>query len=243
MVSSRSFPRHAHDQFGIGLMVSGGHRSWSGRGEVEPVAGDVIAANPGEMHDGIAVGGERGWRMLYLDPELVRSLTGDDVGSLEIVRPAFRDARLAALVARAFVQATHFDRDPLAFEEALVGALIGATAARRPTGGERAGSSGARIARQRLDDAPEDPVTLAQLAALAGTSRFGLLRAFAREFHVTPHRYLVQRRVGLAQSLLAGDERPAAAAAAAGFADQSHMARAFVRQLGVTPARYRSAVS
>jgi AraC-like DNA-binding protein len=36
---------------------------------------------------------------------------------------------------------------------------------------------------------------------------------------------------------------PADAAAEAGFSDQSHMTRAFVRQLGVTPARYRAAVA
>jgi len=29
----------------------------------------------------------------------------------------------------------------------------------------------------------------------------------------------------------------------AGFADQSHMSRAFVRQFGITPGRYRAAVA
>ncbi|MBK3426645.1 AraC family transcriptional regulator, partial [Methylobacterium sp. IIF4SW-B5] len=36
---------------------------------------------------------------------------------------------------------------------------------------------------------------------------------------------------------------PAAAAAEAGCADQSHMTRAFVRQYGVTPARCRATLA
>ena len=54
--SARQFPRHSHDQFGIGVINSGGHRSWSGIGWVEAVCGDIIMVNPGEMHDGSSLG-------------------------------------------------------------------------------------------------------------------------------------------------------------------------------------------
>jgi AraC-like DNA-binding protein len=60
---------------------------------------------------------------------------------------------------------------------------------------------------------------------------------------ITPHAYLVQRRVRLARGLLAAGRTPAQAAAEAGFADQSHLTRAFLRQLGVTPGRYRAALA
>lgn len=86
-------------------------------------------------------------------------------------------------------------------------------------------------------------MSLAELARLCGSGRFRLLRAFAREMGVTPHAYRVDRRVHLARRLLAGGQNPAAAAAAAGFADQSHLTRAFARRFGVTPARYRAAVA
>jgi len=51
------------------------------------------------------------------------------------------------------------------------------------------------------------------------------------------------RRVRRARQLLADGQTPAQAAVQAGFADQSHMTRAFVRQLGITPSRYRAAVA
>jgi AraC-like DNA-binding protein len=96
---------------------------------------------------------------------------------------------------------------------------------------------------QRLDSAPDTQVSLAELASLSGVSRFQLLRGFAREVGITPHAYLVQQRVRLARRLLADGEAPAQAAIQAGFADQSHMTRAFVRQLGITPSRYRAAIA
>ncbi|MCS0464983.1 AraC family transcriptional regulator, partial [Burkholderia mallei] len=104
-----------------------------------------------------------------------------------------------------------------------------------------AGSAPAiRIARERLDASPADAVSLAELASLAGVSRFQLLRGFARELGITPHAYLIQSRARLARALLARGLSIAQAAAEAGFADQSHLTRAFVRQFGITPGRFAS---
>ena len=59
--------------------------------------GDVITANPAEMHDGIPLGRKpRGWRLLYFDPSLVTREVGEEVsGEAEIVRPVVRDPILA----------------------------------------------------------------------------------------------------------------------------------------------------
>jgi transcriptional regulator GlxA family with amidase domain len=69
---------------------------------------------------------------------------------------------------------------------------------------------------RRLDAAPEIPTSLAELAALSGVSRLRLVRR-----------------------LLAAGRLPVDAALLAGF-DQSHMTRAFIRQFGITPGRYRA---
>lgn len=86
-------------------------------------------------------------------------------------------------------------------------------------------------------------MSLGELAALSGVSRFQLLRGFARELGITPHAYLVQRRVRLVRQLLASGQASVQAAMQAGFADQSHMTRAFVRQVGITPKRYQAAIA
>ncbi|HIP78910.1 MAG TPA: AraC family transcriptional regulator, partial [Kiloniellaceae bacterium] len=57
----------------------------------------------------------------------------------------------------------------------------------------------------------------------------------------TPHAYLTQHRVKKARGYLREGLPLAEAAVASGFADQSHMTRAFVRQFGISPGRYRAA--
>lgn len=52
LVSNHIFPRHSHDQFGVGVIDFGAQHSWSGIGRVDASAGDIIMVNPGEMHDG-----------------------------------------------------------------------------------------------------------------------------------------------------------------------------------------------
>ncbi|WP_338149160.1 helix-turn-helix transcriptional regulator [Citrobacter cronae] len=68
------------------------------------------------------------------------------------------------------------------------------------------------------------------------------LRSFSREIGVTPHAYLIQLRVRKARRLLATGKSPVEVALLTGFADQSHLTRAFVRQFGVTPGRYQAAI-
>jgi len=95
--------------------------------------------------------------------------------------------------------------------------------------------------RARIEEDPSGPLTLSELAALSGVGRYQIVRAFARELGTTPYAYVIQCRVRLARRLLVKGETLAAAAQLAGFADQSHMTRAFVRQLGISPGRYLAA--
>jgi AraC-like DNA-binding protein len=246
--TDRQFPRHSHDQFGIGLMAFGAHRSWSGVGQVVASAGDVIMVNPGEVHDGSPVerGRARGWRMLYFDPALLEAELRDEVaGPLELARPVAGDRPLAARIARLFeVVTAEQPPDPAAVEEQLLVALTDVLTRHglaKPAAEHR--TPPVDRALRHLHDVRFASVSLAELARLSGVSRFQLLRAFARELGITPHAYVIEQRVLIARSLLAAGLAPVEAAIEAGFADQSHMTRAFVRQMGVTPARYRAAVS
>jgi len=241
-----AFPRHSHDQFGIGVMVEGAQRSWSLIGQVEAGAGDVIMVNPGEMHDGSPLEeGPRSWRMLYFEPSLVQqSLAGQPAGGSEIIHPAVKDRHLADRFAALFQAVTSQGVSALQCDEALLLTLLEA-ADRHMARSLRKPSTPACVtrARQWLDDTIDANTTLADLAAMTGVSRFQLLRSFVRETGVTPHAYLLQRRVGLAKPLLASGHSLAAVAYQLGFADQSHFTRAFRRQFGVTPGQYRAALA
>ena len=246
IASDRAFPRHSHDQFGVGLMLTGAHRSWSAIGHVEARAGDVIMVNPGEMHDGMPAGdGPRAWRMLYFDPALItRVANAEGAADTDVIRPAVRDTVLAGRIAQLFACITRPAPSEMAIDERLV-LLVMCVLHRhglgRPWPNRPSPSIGKALA--RIDADPASPITLAELAAVSGASRFALIRGFVREIGTTPHAYLLQRRVLLARRLLSGGQSIAEAALNAGFADQSHLTRAFARQLGVTPGRYLAAIA
>lgn len=245
MLTEHVFPRHSHDQFGIGVMTVGGQRSWSVLGGVESRTGDIIMVNPGEMHDGTPLDGVRGWHILYFDPALVEAEVHHDTAPTDFLfRPVVNDPYLSAMILRYFKGVDTLSSDSMATEEALLGCLMHVF--------QRHCIDGARnstlpppvaLAVQRLEQEPETAISLGDLAKLSGVSRFQLLRGFFRETGATPHAYLIQLRVRLARRLLAAGENPAEAALMAGFSDQSHLTRAFVRQFGISPGRYKTAIS
>jgi AraC-like DNA-binding protein len=244
--TGRSFSRHTHDQYGIGVIDSGGHASWSGRGQVEAGPGSFISLNPGEVHDGRPIGRRpRSWRILYFEPAVMDASREDilDGGpsSFTFASPVFADDRMRRLFDDAFGHATaaRTSMDHPACETAilrLVAHLAAHSTAR--AGGERRSTASVERARNRIDADPAAPLTLNDLASEVGLSRFQLLRGFSRDVGLTPHAYILQRRIALARRLIRARRPLAEVAVVAGFYDQSHLTRCFVRQFGITPSRY-----
>ncbi len=204
---------------------------------MEAGPGDLITVNPGEVHDGkpFDASGRR-WRMLYVDPARLLEAASDVLpgSAFEFTAPVIRDAMLAAHFRALFNAVT--TGAPLHPEAALL-ALIAKLL--RPSRAERSAVN-ARVdmARERIDDDPTAELTLTKLAADAGLSRYQFLRAFSRLTGLPPHAYLLQRRVQRARQLVRSGLPLAEAAAASGFADQSHMTRCFVRSLGLMPGAF-----
>lgn len=247
--TSRHFAKHTHDQFGIGLVIQGGQRSASGRGVVEALRGDAITVNPGEVHDGMPLDHRgRSWRMLYFDPGLVFQAAAELMDrpalGVEFERPVVRDAQLEACFAQLFrtVTVTSAAAGTLAGEEALCRLLQHMLTRHATVRAPRQRNGAILRARQCIDDDPASNPSLSDLVELAGLNRFQLLRSFVKETGLPPHAYLVQRRTLLARELIAAGVRLVDAAAQAGFSDQSHMNRAFMRFFGYTPAHFAASV-
>ncbi len=84
-----------------------------------------------------------------------------------------------------------------------------------------------------------EDISVTDLAAAAGLSRYHFTRAFRAETGLGPHAYLMQRRCERAKQLmLAGGEPLAGIALACGFAHQAHFTTAFRRAVGTTPGRW-----
>ncbi|WP_244271415.1 helix-turn-helix transcriptional regulator [Pseudovibrio axinellae] len=86
------------------------------------------------------------------------------------------------------------------------------------------------------------PVLLADLASQAGLSEFHFQRMFTLSRGISPHKWVMSKRVNLAKSELRGSQTIAQIASSCGFSCQSHLTRAFKAEVGTTPARYRADV-
>jgi AraC-like DNA-binding protein len=243
--TARSYPRHTHDQFGIGVIDAGGHASWSGRGQVEAGPRHFICVNPGEVHDGHAIRQQpRTWRILYFDPSLMEETRADVLDgappAFTFAEPVFADPSLLQFFEHAFSHATNADVDDRMACETSILQLVAHLGrhSTSPTPHTKRLTACIRRARERIDDDPTARMMLTDLARDACLSRYQLIRGFARELGLTPHAYLLQRRITLARRLIRAGRALADVAAAAGFCDQSHLTRCFVRHLGITPRRY-----
>ena len=97
-----------------------------------------------------------------------------------------------------------------------------------------------RLIEEFIEARLEHGINIAELATRRGFSESHFFRVFRRSFGISPHRYLMRRRLSLAQTLLTKtDLRLADIALKAGFADQSHFSRSFQQFMGLSPGAFR----
>jgi AraC family transcriptional regulator len=89
-----------------------------------------------------------------------------------------------------------------------------------------------------------DDLSLTVLADVACLSPYHFSRSFKEAARVGLQRYVIQRRLERAKTLMRRTNQPLARIAQeAGFADQSHLNAIFRREMGVTPGRFRAAMA
>lgn len=250
-----TFHPHSHDAYSFAVTETGAQRfTCRGAGHTS-AAGMVMAFNPDDPHDGeSAVELGFTYRIMHIGPDVVRAVL-DDVtdgrGALPLFdRPVVDDPVLARALRRLH-PALVGDADPLVREERLtaaVEAMVRRNAAGARVGGARvlppgAQARAARRARDLLVADHDRQLTAQELADAAGCSRFALYRAFRIEYGMAPSDFQRLLRLRRARALLVEGRPAAEAAAVAGFADQAHFHRWFVRCFGVTPGAFRRAAS
>ena len=234
---------HAHDAWTLLLVDRGAVRyQLEGREHVAR-PGVVTLLPPRVPHDGAAAGGT-GFRkrVLYLEsaslPAALGAAAARNPGKLSQPLCLRVSALHAALDGRS---------DRFAAEQRLVGILATVQRAWLPDADPAAAAAtrtGGRLA-ERLRDLLEADVTAGVTLQAASTaldaSRSSLVHAFHRRFGMSPHRYVISRRLDVARALLLAGAPAAEAAVLAGFHDQAHLTRHFKRLLGVAPGAWASA--
>ena len=240
---------HTHPTYVVALVTDGCERLRVGRHSVVAPAASVILVNPEECHDG-EPGADSGWayRTLYPSVDLLcsvaRELGHDRVPAF--TQPVISDGDLARCIAIAHELAA--SGDPLEAETSMLIALrhLLLRCADRTEQDQSDEPNGARrrmtIYRDVVAAAVTDGVRLDALAQAAGVTRFQVIRDFKRETGLRPNAFLRQQRLQRARQRIAAGDSIAAAASAAGFADQSHLTRAFKSVHGMTPRVFQRAM-
>ena len=110
----------------------------------------------------------------------------------------------------------------------------------RPT---RGGLSGGRLTRvvDLMEARLDEDVSLVDLAREASLSPFHFARCFKASTGLSPHRFLLLRRLHRARAMLdGGAERLVDIAAACGFCSQAHFSQAFKHAMGASPGSFRA---
>lgn len=81
-------------------------------------------------------------------------------------------------------------------------------------------------------------ITLNDLSALTGISKYYLLRSFTKQKGISPYSYLEAIRIGKAKNFLEQGISPIEVALKTGFTDQSHFSNFFKKLIGLTPKQY-----
>lgn len=239
---------HSHPTWTVAVVEHGAARFSVDATDQRAGSGELFVLEPEAVHTGMAAVPE-GWqyKVLYIEPDLLPSWDERDKPTPRAARwTVFRDHALREALLDAH-RALADEPPGLAVDEAVVRAVDRLRPHLRPgpprAGGGQGEHAAVRRAVAHLEEHWNERVALVELAAVAGLSRFELVRRFGAQVGLTPHAFQTNLRVARARGLLATRTAPAAVAAACGFADQAHLTRTFRVAVGVTPARYARAVT
>ncbi|SAL84608.1 AraC family transcriptional regulator [Caballeronia terrestris] len=91
-----------------------------------------------------------------------------------------------------------------------------------------------------IEDNLGEPITLNEIAEHAGLSRMHFAAQFKRATGLSPHAFLMERRLETAKSLLIENRLPIVQIAfTVGFNSQAHFTTVFHKATGITPGRWR----
>lgn len=236
--TTHAYPPHTHDDWTVFIVDAGAIRYDIARREREAPRELVSILPPGVVHDG-RPGSVDGYskRVLYVDTGILpESLIG-----VAVDRPAIPDAGLRAEVSalHAALECADDALDAEARFEHIAASIRASFDVHSPRHAEPEPSvSAATALRDHLDAHLFEPVTLADAARTTGWSVSHLARSFTDRFGVSPHAYVLGRRLDAARDLILAGEPLSDVAAHAGFFDQAHLARHFRRFIATTPGRF-----
>jgi AraC family transcriptional regulator len=236
-----------HDRVSVALVTAGTFRYRTGAGEGLLYPGAFLLGNAGACYE---CGHEHSHgdrcMALHIDLELFAEIASGSSGSNHC---EFRAAMLPAASDLASISASlqqaSSPESQLALEEtvlAVIETVASAVVTNHSPPRAPSSSSVRRMAAvfEYIDAGLGSELTLAGLSAHAAMSKYHFLRSFRHASGMTPHQYILGRRLrAAATALRTTEDSVARVALEQGFNDLSTFNRYFRRIMGATPTAYR----
>ncbi|SEN17536.1 AraC-type DNA-binding protein [Pseudomonas sp. ok272] len=240
------YTRHAHEQFSIGAITAGSSTYLHEQSAFEVQAGTVVLMNPGDVHACNPIDDQPwSYRMLFIDAPWLTDLQHQLGFSAQLDFRRFAtthttDGELFEGLNQLYAVLIDDQASTLHKHSAVVAYFTDVQIKLNPAQvSVREPNFKLERAADYIRDHCTQAVKLEEICAAADLSPSYLIRAFKQHYGMTPHAYLVNRRIQFAREQLRQGRLIADVALEAGFADQAHFQRAFKQHLAATPGQYR----
>ena len=240
------YTRHSHAHFSIGAITAGRSTYVHEHMQCEISTGTVVLMNPGDVHACNPIN-DQPWSyvMLYVETPWLIDLqhqlgVSHDQAFRRFAAPHTTDASLFAGLKNLYTVLTDTDQDMLCKHSAAVEYFAEVQQRLNPAGQPlREANSRLERAADYIRDNCTQMLKLEDICQAAQLSPSYLIRAFKQHFGMTPHAFLINRRIQFAREQLRRGRLIADVALEAGFADQAHFQRVFKKHLAATPGQYQ----
>jgi len=239
---SYSVRTHSHEELAIGFVEKGGSTITCNALEFKIKEGQSILIPPGTIHlcrpDDLR---RYKFTLLYIDPNWLETAFKINPAG---IKPRIRAIDQQTLEEKdRFLAAFKTGGDPLDIESLAILFLGNFMSGNFDMQDLKPPSTQSRAelekVRHYMDQNFSDQVQLDDLSLISGMTKFSLLRQFKAQYQLSPHAYLINKRIHLARQLLLEGKTVAHTAAACGFFDQSHFVKTFRQYVGMAPMDYK----
>jgi AraC-like DNA-binding protein len=241
------YAKHSHETFSIGA-VTGGRSEYLNRRAREWIgAGAVVMMNPDDVHACNPVADERwSYRMMHVDVAWLTGLQhelglGENHAFRAFSQTMSTDAELFDGLNRLHAILVDDDTDTLRKQSAAITFFSEVQNKLNPAVlPDHDASRQLTRAAEFIAENCTRSLKLEDICEAADLSASHLIRAFKQRYGMTPHAYLINRRIQYSRAQLRRGRVIADVALDTGFADQAHLQRVFKRLVAATPGQYRS---
>lgn len=240
------FDKHVHEDYTIGLIYEGEMDAFVDGGKTQLNKSTIITINPDETH-ACQTRQKDGYKhySIYLKPSFVKKLEEQSFNKQELYFSSgiFQNEYLASKLINIINQNENKLNSKLDFECEIINTintLFSHNSKAKLPLGLTSHDKMILKAKEYINDNLHLDLTLSNISDELDISKYHFLRLFKNKTFLSPHSYMMLKRIEKAKKTLQKGESLINTAYSCGFNDQSHLNRRFKEQVGVTPGVYKN---